>query len=545
MYANGYQNHELVPVEAEFQTQLNRLAQTGRLSQQQINYIASVWEQQKYTAYAAARQKLNAPLIGSALANFVQGFINIAIQQMTNTPPMPTCGFGMPTTMTGTPYLAQGFGMPQPSPFAGVYQPMQGITYNPQGSMILSEQPKYANLPQQQVVTQQHTQRATETTKEEQKVLQIKKVDYAAPVVEDNDTAYGNDEHHTAIGSIKVIAMRDCYGIPFKQVLIRLNTPCRNKLEALNQARLIYKDKGIAHIEIQYDLAVTLGIAYDKGKKVIASIKKAFPKSTAAANQLKYVQSIQKILDDESRGVANVIEEFLIDRFNYVAATGCVASDYNGEFTIESLRALINLSDKDCADSAINAWQAKPGFMTALVNCTNNTIKKDLINCEVLDPSVQKDFRTIIRHFTGLTESDEGKLVDVGMELLPKEAEFCKSTQKEKMTNFGAAGEIVAGSTTILLKNQHLVVTDLVPEETMGYTSTHDLCVAAKTLILGGYTNDEPNTIDSNFEYMLIKSSLGEDYWVDIIVNYENKIHCTMKCVPSIDRWLVVSPSKF
>ena len=338
--------------------------------------------------------------------------------------------------------------------------------------------------------------------------------------------------------------MRDCSGVPFKQVLIRLNTPCRNKMEAINQARLIYKDKGIAHIDIQYDLAKTLDIAYDKGKKVFAAIKKAIPKTSAAANQLKYVQSIQKILNDESRGVANVLEDFFIERFNYIASIGCVSSEYNGSFTIDSLQSLINVSDADSSDPACQAWQAKAGFMKALVNCTNNTIKKDVVECEILDPSDQKGFRTIIRHFTGLTETEEGKLIDVSMDLLPKEAEFLKASQKEKISNFGDAGEIVAGTTTILLKNQHLVLTDLVPESSMGKTANNELCVAARTFILGGYTNDEPNCIDNNFEYMLLKSSLGESYWVDIVANYNN-ILMSMKCVPSSDKYIIITPTKF
>lgn len=541
MYS-GYQNQELMAAEAEFQTQLNGLANSGRLSPQQISYINSVWEQQKFTAYNAARQKLNSPVIGTALANFVQGFINICINQMSNQASMSNYGYGMPNTMMGSPYLSSGYGMQQPSPFGNPYQQMQGIAYAPQQTSVGTEQAKYASLPQQQMVTQQHTQQAGEK-QEEQKTLTVTKVDYTAPVNEDNDTAYGNDEHVTSIGTIKVIAMRDCTGVPFKQVLIRLNNPCRNKQEAINQAKLIYKDKGIAHIDIQYSLAVTLDIAYDKGKKVIAALKKALPKSVAAANQLKYVQAIQKTLDEESRGVADVMEDFFVERFNYVAETGCVNCDYNGSFSIESLRALINLSNKDTTDPACQAWQAKPGFMNALINCANNTIKRDLTDCEVLDPSDPKGFMTIVRHFTGLTESDEGQLVDVGMELLPKETEFRKATQKEKVTNFGAAGVIVAGSTTILLKNQHLVLTDLIPDSTMGRTRDNELCVAAKTLVIGGYTNDEPNTIDSNFEYMMLKSSLGEDYWVDVVINY-NQIMMSMKCVPSTDKWIVCSPTK-
>ncbi len=547
MYS-GYQNQELMAAEAEFQTQLSNLSRNGRFSPQQIAYIQSVWEQQKHTAYAGARRQLNSPVIGSALTSFIQNFIALAIRQMTNTVPMNTNPYGYNMAPAG-PFVGggMGFGMPampmqQMSPFAGQsYQQMQGISYAPQQSMVGASDNPYASIPQQEPAKPKQAQ--TET-KHEEKTLTITKVDYTPPTVEDNDTAYGNDEHITSIGSIKVIPMRDCIGAPFKQVLIRLANPCRNKLEAINQARLIYKDKSVSHIDIQYDLAVTLQIAYDKGKKVFASLKKAIPKTVAAANQLKYIQAIQKVLDDESRGVANVLEDFMVDRFNYVAGTGCVNCDYNGTFNIESLRALINLSDKNTTDQACQAWQAKPGFMAGLVKCCDSTIKADITNCEVLDPSDPNGFKTIIRHFTGLTESDEGALVDIGMELLPKAAEFCKASQKEKLTAFGSAGEIVAGSTTILLKNQHLVLTDLIPESSMGRMSDNSLCVAAKTLIVGGYTNNEPNTIDSNFEYMLLKASLGSDHWVDIVVNYNQMMMC-MKAVPSIDRWTVVSPTVF
>ena len=532
--------------ETEFQCQLRNLIGTGRFSQQQIATIQNIWEQQKGVAYANARQRLNSPLYGTALSSFIQNFLKIAINQITNiNPGYNPYGYNMAPAgpfMTSPGFVGSPM-MPQMSPFAQPgYQQMQGVQYAPQPTQAQESGSPYASLPQNNQVKQQKPAEKQET--KEDKSLTITKVDYAPPVVEDNDTAYGNDEHITAIGSIRVVPMRDHIGVPFKHVLIRLNNPCRNKLEALNQARLIFKDKNTAHIDIIYDLAVTLPISYDKGKKVITSLKKAIPKTVAAANQLKYIQAIQKVLDEESRGVANVLEDFMIDRFNYVANVGCVDSEYNGVFSIESLRALINLSDKDTADQACQAWQAKTGFMTGLVNCANNTIKADIANCEVLDPSTKSGFRTIIRHFTGLTESDEGQLVDVGMELLPKEEEFIKASQKEKVTNFGAAGEIVAGSTTILIKNQCLTVTDLVPEGSMGRMSDNALCVAAKTLVMGGYTNNEPNVIDSNFEYMLLKASIGSGFWIDIIVNY-NKVLMSMKAIQSIDKYLIVAPTTF
>ncbi|MBR1988755.1 MAG: hypothetical protein IKA36_06950 [Clostridia bacterium] len=543
---NGYQNQELMAAEAEFQRQLGSLAATGRFSQQQIAYIQSVWEQQKAVAYDGARQRLNSPVIGSALTNFVQGFINLVIKQITSTVPMGNpYGYGMAAAgpFMGNPY--GGMPMMQMSPFSQPsYQQMQGINYMPQQTPEQSSGNPYASIPQQHPQTTQQTVKQEQKDTAPAKTLTIKKVEYVAPTVEDNDTAYGNEEHITSIGSIKVIPMRDCIGAPFKQVMIRLAHPCRNKMEAINQARLLYKDKSVSHIDIQYDLAITLPIAYDKGKKVFTSLKKAIPKTVAAANQLKYIQAIQKVLDDETRGVANVLEDFMVDRFNYVAGVGCVDCDYNGVFSIESLRALINLSDKDTADKACQAWQAKAGFMNGLINCCNSTIKNDITNCEILDPSDPKRFMTIIKHFTGLTESDEGKLIDVGLELLPKAEEFCKASQKEKMTNFGAAGEIVAGSTTILLKNQHLVLTDLIPESSMGRMSDNSLCIAAKTLIIGGYTNDEPNEIDSNFEYMMLKASLGSEHWVDIVVNY-NQVLMSMKAVQSIDKWTVITPTTF
>ena len=544
---NGYQNQEIAAADAEFQRQLAGLAKSGQYSQQALNYIASVWERDKVMAYNSAKSALNSPLFGSSLSQFVQKVIGRIVSEAT-TGGQPGYNYGMQPN----PYANPMFGyapipsqIPMQSPFAcNTYRPMQGIQYAPQVSVQSGqEQATYAPLPETR--PQQEIKPATEpaaTVGEPAKTLTIQKVNYTAPTAEENDTAYGDVEHHTAIGTIKVTAMRDCDRVPFKQVCIRLQNPCRNKLEALNQAKLIYKHKGISHIDIQYDLACTIDIPYDKLKKVINSIKKAIPSTDKAANQLKYLQAIQKILDAESRGVANILEEFLVDRFNYIGSIGCVSSDYNGSLKVESIRALINLSDKDTADPACQAWQAKEGFNTALVKSVNGTIKKDMLDCVILDPSNVADLKVMLRHYTGLTESDEGNLVDVGMELLPNVEAFSKATAKEKATAFGEAGEIITGSSVIILKNQHLVVTDFIPDSTAGRTSAGELCVVSKTTYIGGYTNNEPNPCDSNFEYMIIKSSMGYNFWADIIVNTDNLMYA-MKCVECSDKWYAIVPT--
>ena len=549
----GYQNQELTAAETEFQRQLQGVASSGRFSQQQIQMIQSIWEQNKACAYAAAKQTLNSPLYGNTLSGFIQGFINTAIKEITTAYQPVSYGYGMPNTMGINPYLNQGYQqmmpMQQVSPFVGGYQPMQGISacapVNPTNTQ--PAQINYANVNGNNEQKNNTTQN-TEAEKSEKPTLTITKTTFTDPTQDENDTIYGTDEHNTSIGTIKVIAMRDCNGVPFKQVIIRLNEPCRNKMEAYNRARLIYKDRRLSHIDIQYDLAVTLPMEYTKGKKAIASLKKAIPKTFASKNPLKYILSIQSILRDETQGVAEALMEFFINRYNYVGTIGCISSEQNDDVTVKDFPLLVRMCDTEYdKDPNINAWRAKPGFMNCLAKCVNNTIKKDIMDCEVLDPS-SDDIRTILRHFTGLNETEEGQVVDVTMELLPKMSEYAKASTKEKMTNFGAAGKMVANTTTIVLKNQHLVYTDLIPDSIVMKTQDNRICVVDKPIYVGGYTEDEPNKADTNFEYMLLKASLASNFWTDLIINVAHEGGASLhsyKCVPTADRWVAIVGTMF
>ena len=543
---NGYTDHQMAPFDAEFRRQLDLLRNAGQTSPQMLSMLYNMWESNKRNEYAQAFQYTNSPITGDMVYRFVGNFINKALQQITSAS-MSSFGNNMQMPYQNNGMWGCGYQQHPPLGANMGFSNMGGVAGCQSQPLTNNVVPiDYVKIPESKPVTS--TTNNDKKSEQDKPGLSIIKSTFIEPSNDDDDTVYGTKERETSIGSIKVNPMRDGSGAPFKQVVIRLNEPCRNKLEAYNRARLIYRDKRCSHIDIQYDLAVTLPIPYEKGRKVITSIKKAIPKSSAASNPLKYLQTIQKILDEESRGVGDALEGFLLSRYNYVGTQGCLSSDQDeddsSKMALKSLTDLINLSNKDYNDPGINLWQAKPGFMTNLVKCVNNTIRKDMMECDVLDPSDPIQFAKIIRLFTGLTEDDEGNLVDVTAEILPKSAEFVAASAKERSTNFGSAGAIIASSTTIVLKNQHLVYTDLVPSEFVFETLDHHPYIVKKQLYIGGYTDDEPNKPDTCFEFMMMKASLASLFWTDLLINVADKYGTAFlmfKCIPTTDKWVSIT----
>jgi hypothetical protein len=288
-------------------------------------------------------------------------------------------------------------------------------------------------------------------------------------------------------------------------------------------------------MDIQYDRIHTFDVPYTESSKVFAELKKSVPASSKAQNKLKYLQNIQKILNAESRGTADGIEDWLIERFMEYGSFGCCDSDNMNGLRVGSIAQLIQLSTKDTADEGCLSWQKIEGFNENLIKMCDMSIKYIITKGKILDPNKIEDLDQILRSKIGLLETSAGDLIDVVAQLNTKREEYVKASPKEKLDLFGEAGAIIANSTSMIVPGNHLVYTNLMHDGMVG-RKDDALVIIAKDLIIGGTTDGNANNCDTDFEYMITRVSFAEDIG-NVIVGYDKHIQVKYTVTRSTDKW--------
>ena len=531
-----YGNPDLAPFDAAFKTQIQAAATNGAPGNI-LNQIVTDWEQQKLQLVQSTIAKYRN--LGGYTETVVQNLVNNFIRTGLNaylyrTTPQPQ--FGMPMGAMGmSPYFGNNMNQ---NPFMGggmignntIYQPMMSSANQMQQAPV-----QYANIENRQEPT--NVQEQTQEVKNKNDILTvISNPEYKEPVLDDADELYGTEEHSTCLGTIKVIPMVSSNGYSFNHVIINLSRPCLNDEEALQYAQRIYtKTSKPVHMDISYDKIYTIDVPYEDSSRVFAELKKSIPTSSKAHNKLKYLQNIQKLLNTESRGVADGIEDWLIEQFMVYGRFGCCDSDTMNGLKINSIYQLIQLSSKETTDEQIQTWQNVPGFHENLTNMCNQTIKWIITKGKILNPSNISDLDTILRSRIGLMETSSGDLIDIVSQINPKRTEFAKASHEEKRTLFGEAGSMLTNSTTIVVPGTHLVYTNLMHDGMVG-RKDDSLVVITKDLIIGGFTKDQANNCDTDFEYMITRVSFAEDIG-NVIVGYDKYIHVKYIVTRSTDKW--------
>ena len=547
-----YSNSELAPWDTEFNAQWSNVVRSGTVNQQVLNQIKNDWETQKANIIQQAKVKYaslggyNQQVIQTAVNKFllhgIEGYtrsmtpmmgynpmmgVNPGMAGMYGTVPM----MGAAPGMMATPGYNQM--MPLSSPITAPQQPTQASIY---GTI-----PDLTPTP----ATPAAAPQAPAPAAEQQPTLNITKDQetFNPPTIDDADQLYGSDEHEVSIGKFKIINMLDDNGCKFKSIQVQLFDPCVSAEEALTRVKKFIPLNGDVHVDIQYDLIRKINIRYTDVSRIFKAIKQSINLSTKAKNKLKYVQNIMKILNDETRGVYNAIEELFIEEFMKEAKYGLLDSDYPEEssFKCGSLMELWQLTDKETGNPVAKQWQARPGLAERLIEIVDNTIKNLVMNTKVMDPSNQRDLLDILKMHFGLTETDEGTLVDVTKELFNKQAEFMKATPAQREKDFGEAGKVISHDCVIVTKGNHLVYTNILPPGTLG---SHDnkMIVFSGKYFLGGYDKDNnPNKCDSLFEYLITQVSLTDSKSADLIIDYTNAV-VMYRCVLSTDKWHVLIP---
>lgn len=550
-----YSNSELAPWDTEFNAQWSNLVRSGTINNQVLNQIKNDWETQKLNFIQQAKTKYqafggyNLQIIQNAVSKFLMRAVSEYTRPVTPSMaynPMMSINPAMSGMYGTTPMMAPNPGMmvspgynsmmPLSSPITTPQQPTQASIYGQIPD--LTPNPNTVQTTAQTPVQQ--------ATNEQQPTLVITKKTAEAfnpPTIDDADQLYGSDEHNVSIGKFKVINMLDSDGCKFKHITIQLYDPCVSSEEALLRARKLIPFNGEVHVDIYYDMIRKVNIRYTDLQRVFKAIKQSINLSTKAKNKLKYVQNIIKILNDESRGVYNAIEELFMNAFMQEAKYGLLDSDYpeNKSFGCSNLLDLWQLTDKETSNQIIKQWQNRPGFNDRLIEIVDNTIKHLVSDTKIMDPSNQREFLEILKMHHGLTETDEGTLVDVTKELFDKRELFVKATPEQRSKDFGDAGKIISNDSVIVTKNHHLIYTTIILPGSLG-SHENKMMVFTGKYFVGGFDKDNnPNKCDTLFEYLITQVSMTDNKSADIIIDYENAI-AIYRCILSTDRWHVLVP---
>ena len=537
---SGYMNNaDLGPFEAEFNKQIQMLDAAGTYDPRIRNLVIGEWERNKWGIVNEARQKysvINQPLIQSAIYGFIQRAVAQVMMQQQQAGIMPMGAMGQ------NPYVANnGFGGMGGNNF-------HNMSFKPMSSNIMSPgQPSmmdYATLTPPQNEQKPVVENQEQSHDNKLHVTHTNVPKFEAPINDDPDPVFGSDTHHNALGDLKVVAMIDGYGNRFKYASIRLNDSCQSLACAIEQAKLLYKCPTSMnyHVDITYDRIDKVNVPYDKFVSVIEQIRRAIPKITRSKNKLHFLKSIAKILNAESRGVANAIEEFLINSFLTVGRFGCVSSDVNSPLEISTLEQLIQLSDCDTPDPGSQLWQKMVGFSDRLVDVVNETIRHIVMNIIALNPSDEKDIGKIIRTHVGTVVTNDDEIVDVVGELNSRRTEFCKASADDKLNLFGIAGRIIAESTVVIIPDERVTMTTFAPENSIGHTNTAFVTFVEECCI-GGKTGNVSNECTSTFEYMMLHMSLTDGKFTKCLVKHDPCITVAFDCVGTSDGWYRLIPS--
>ena len=541
-----YGNPEMAPFDAAFNDRISRLSASGTVPGPILNQIVADWQNQKINLipYHTAKYRNVGGINATIVNNIVERFIECGIKGhmgYSNTAPM----YGMPMgAMATNAYVNQ-------NPFAGggnmyatnnmfngnnnMYGAMAGTggTQNQYADNVAN----YASFNNIQS-TQQNDTEAKKENSEQNNVLNIlTKSNYQEPVHGDADELYGTEEHVTCLGTVKVIPMVSGSGCTFNHVTIKLNRNCLNDEEALMYAKRIYNCKNRPiHMDICYDKLHTINVPYEDCKTVFNELKKSIPTSSKSQNKLRYLQNIQKVLDAQNRGVADGIEDWLIDQFLEYGRFGCADSDNLTGLKVNSIDQLIKLSSKDTVDENCIAWQKIKGFIENLTTMCDLTIKHIISKGKVLNPGNLAELDIILRNHIGLMETSNGDLIDVVAALNDKLGDYSKATPKERLDLFGEAGAMIANTTTIIVPCNHLVYTNLMHDGMLGYKDGATVAVT-KDLIVGGVDdNGNANSCDTDFEYMITRVSFSEDIG-HVIVGYDKYTSTKYSVTRSTDHW--------
>ncbi len=529
-----YQNSEMAPFDAAFEQQIGLMTTQNQITGPLAQAIARCWQNSKQQLVQQLKYQYqnlggyNQAIIANAVNGFIMNTGRAILQQNQQ-------------NNFGNPFGLGGFQMQQPLMTNGVNNNFSAISFPINNGVAQQNQPMYAEVnttPQAaKPVTQQET-------KSEQQPSPVK-TSFVDPVKDEPDNLYGDKVLSTSLGELQVTSFRDGYGQPVKYVEVKLTDACFDNDEAISRAKRLYTKDLNYHIDIKYDKLDKLPVPYATFKEFVDECKKFVESSPAENGNLKYLQGIQKVLNGYPRGIADAIDEYMCDRFNWVAGASCntsMALD-RAELRIGKFSSLIELSNRDSGNATVQNWYKIDNFKEQFALACNMAIREFFLNVTLLDPNDPENMRLLMRANSGLIESADLSLIDVTNELFDRRSEFCSASAERKMTDFGNAGKELMNSVVFVLGGQRVTVTKLIPEGVAGRSHGTPLLLF-NNIVFGGYDEKgKPVECSSLFEYFMVYKTMTNIMYTDLVVEFK-EASIKYGCSRCTDGALVIKTEK-
>ena len=340
-------------------------------------------------------------------------------------------------------------------------------------------------------------------------------------------------------------SFRDGYGQPVKYVNINLTTSCFDENEAINRAKRLYVKDTTFHMDIEYSKLDKLPVPYDVFNEFVTEAKKFVISDPATKGNLKYLQGIQKLLNNYPRGIADTIDSYLCNRFNKAAGAACNTSMAKDkyELTVGKFASLIDLSNRDSANTKVQNWYKLPNFKEQFALACSMAIREFILNVKLIDPNEPENTSQLMRAYSGLTEADDLSLLDITKELFNVRSEFAVASSNDKKTKFGKAGKALMDSVVFVIGGQKLTITRLIPEGVVGINRGIPILML-NHVVFGGYDeNNKPCEPDSLFEYFMVNRTMESVMYTDLVIEYKQAV-IKYGCSRCVDGALIIKTER-
>ena len=530
-----YVNQEMAPFDTAFQQQIGQMAMQNQITNSLARAVAQCWENQKQQVVQQVKYRYQnmGGYNNQIIANTVNDFIRSTANQLLQNQMMMQQQYGNPMMMQ-QPIMGGNFG----TNFNAVSFPIMQNGQVPVQPLYAETTP--AKAPE--VVQATPVQANQEQPTEQNSAIKSSFID---PVVDEPDSLYGDKELETSKGTIQVTSLRDGYGQPIKYVQIKLIDACFNAEEAISWAKRLYTKDTTYHIDIEYSKLDKLQVPYNVFSEFVTECKKFVTSTPASSGDLKYLQGIQKVLNQYPRGVADEIDGYLCDRFNTIAGSACCRStDRDGAaLSVNKFSALIELSNRDSANAVVQRWYKIPNFKEQFVIACNAAIREFILNVVVINPSTTENTPVLMRANSGLVVSSDLTLLDITKELFDRRVDFAIASDEDKKTKFGVAGKELMNSVVFIIGGQTVTVTKLLPEGIAGMSHGTPI-IMMNNVIFGGYDADKkPCQITSLFEYFMVHHTMESRVYTDLVVEFK-QASVKYGCSRCTDGSLIINTEK-
>ena len=525
-----YYQQSIEPYEMKFYGLLDAGIRQGTIRPDCRTELVNWWQQQKYNikSQLEANQAVFGQIRDVHIENHVRNCMNGVLAMLNQRIAAAQAAYNAQNAQVFGNYYQQ---QAQQYQYSGIQQALQTPSVNT-GSLVSPYSNARANADQNNIYSSDIIDKPVEATQSTETVIEgevLKSADdFIEPAVDEPDTLYGDKKIEGYFGDLQVTTYRDGYGNIIKYACVNYKDTCWSDEDAILRAKRMFDDSAPYHMDITYPLLDKLPIDYDTFVEFVKTCRIFVAAEPTVNGSLKYLKLIQAELNKFPRGIADIIDKYLCDRFNKFGSKSCMSRarlKTVKEPLVSSFANLVELSNSTDASPIVQVWYKDPNFKEQLVLACDLAIRRFFLNITIVDPNKPPNMATIMKAHNGFCESVDYTLLDVARELYDRRIKFAEASRESRMNDFGVAGRTLANSVVFIIGGNRVTVTKFVPEDIMRSFGEVVGLVPIR-LVFGGTkvidNKEDPNPPVNLFEYFMIHKSMVEELYTSVVIESSN-----------------------